>query len=119
MQLRRAPAGRWDPPTLLAPYRSVGDARPRRLRRTVLRPSSNFDAPLTSAAQQEPRYTVEQLQLQMAEAVATENYATAAAIRDQLLSLDISQPEDVLKLQLKAAVANELFLVRCKDIRHI
>ena len=96
----------------MAPCRFVGDARPRRPRRTVLRPSSNFDAPFTSVVQQETLHTVEQLQQQMAEAIATENYATAAAIRDQLLSLDVSQPEEVLKQHLKDAIANELFSVR-------
>lgn len=75
----------------------------------ALRVSSNSDAPSTSAAQQEDRFTVEQLQQQMADAVASEKYDVAAAIRDQLLSLDVSQPEDVLKLQLKAAIAGERF----------
>lgn len=78
----------------------------------ALKASPNFDAPSTSAAQQEDRYTVEQLQQQMADAVASENYAIAATIRDQLLSLDVSQPVDVLKLQLKAAIEGEHFSVR-------
>lgn len=83
----------------------------------ALRVSSNSDAPSTSASQQEDRFTVEQLQQQMADAVASEKYDVAAAIRDQLLSLDVSQPEDVLKLQLKAAIAGERFSVRCSMTR--
>lgn len=113
MQLCRAQSWRWTPPTPPALSGFKAHAHPRRLHRMALRVSSNSDAPSTSAAQQEDRFTVEQLQQQMADAVASEKYDVAAAIRDQLLSLDVSQPEDVLKLQLKAAIAGERFSVRC------
>ena len=56
--------------------------------------------------------TVKQLQQQMADAVATQDFVTAAALRDRLQALDVPKPEDVLRLQLSAAIAEERFAVR-------
>lgn len=114
MHTCRASIGRWLPLPPLAPGRSVG-SNPRRVlrsRRLVSSASPSADNAATeSVAPPREGPTVEQLQQQMADAVAAEDFSTAAAIRDRLQALDVSQPEDVLRLRLSAAIADERFTV--------
>lgn len=120
MHTCRAPIRRWvslAPPARGHLLGGCGARRVPRPRSLALRASSSSDsAPPYSPVQQGGELTVKQLQQQMADAVAAEDFATAAAIRDRLQSLDVPQSEDVLRLQLSAAIAEERFAVRPREL---
>ena len=107
--------GRWPsfappPPARLFGSNTLRVLKPRTL--ALGASSSPDDATASSSAQLRQPFTVKQLQQQMADAVESQDFTTAATLRDQLQTLDIPKPEDVLRLQLTTAIAAERFAVR-------
>lgn len=65
--------------------------------------------------QQAPQYkTKEELQVALKQAIAAEDYATAARLKEQIVEIEMQDPLTGLKWALDAAIAEERYAVSFK-----
>jgi len=73
----------------------------------------------SSQQQQAPQYkTKEELQVALKQAIAAEDYATAARLKEQIVEIEMQDPLTGLKWALDAAIAEERYAVSLDVAQH-